>query len=174
VSDLKVHQGTWGNDGHGIPGANPSHAGRVGKIAAAVVLVVGIGTFVLLTRGPAPNKTATQYIADVAKEDVMQPQLDQALHTSPADSSNIVHGLAQTLVKEDRRLSTGHWPTRVNRDIDSLVATNQREVAILNKYASASSSERATLLKRENNDASSGAYYGRQIRAALGAGPASS
>jgi hypothetical protein len=174
VSDFKGQKLSWGRDAHGIPGANPNYSGRVGMIAAAVILIVGIGTFVLLTRGPAPNKAAAQYTADTANDDSMQPQLDQALHVSPATSSTTVHDFVHALVKEDRLLSTQVWPIRAKEDIGKLVTTNQQLISVLNKYPSASSSERVILLKRESNDASSGAYYGRQIRFALGAGPASS
>jgi hypothetical protein len=91
-----------------------------------VFLIVVSGAFIFLTRGHTPNKTAAQYITDVAKDDSMQPQLDQSLHTSPANSSTIVHDLVVTLLRADRRLSTEHWPTEVEGAMESLVTTDQQ------------------------------------------------
>jgi hypothetical protein len=171
VSDLEVQKKLWGRDGHGIPGVNPNYAGHVGMIAAAGVLIVVGGAFVFLAGGHTQSKTATRYITDVAKDDSMQPQLDQSLYTSSAKSSTIVHDLVQTLLKEDRRLSTQHWPIRVKVDIETLVGINQEQIAVLNKYASASSSERAVLLNQLYNDAHVAAFYDSQIRALLDANP---
>jgi hypothetical protein len=170
VDDLRVQKRLWGRDGHGVPGANPNYAGRVGLIAAAVVLVLAGGAFALLTGGPAHSKTATRYITDVAKDVSIQPELDSSLHDRPAESLTIVHNLVQTLLTEDRRLSTQHWPTFVNSQIRSLVAANQQQITILNKYAAASSSERVVLLKRQNNNAYTAQYWDARIRTALGAG----
>ena len=156
------------------PGHNPNYAARVRLIGAAVALIVLSGAFVLLTGAHTPDKIATQYNIDVAKDDSLQPQLDQALHTSPAESSTIVHYLVQTLLKEDRRLSAGHWPTHVAFAIETLVTINQQQISVLNKYAAASLSERAILLQQQSNDALSAAYYDSQIRVMLGASPTNS
>ena len=170
MGGLEVQKKHWGREGHGIPGANPNYAGRISMLVAAGVLIVAGGAFVLFARGDAPDKTATQYIADVSKYDSMQPQLDQALRTSPAKSPTIVHDLVRTLLKEDQRLSSQHWPARLKGDIGTLVTLNQKQISVMNKYLSASSSERAVLLKRENSDAYFAAGDGSQIRAALDVG----
>jgi hypothetical protein len=174
VDDLEAQKKLWGRDGHGIPGANPNYAGRVGIVAAAGVLIVGAGAFALLTGGHTQTKTATRYIADVAKDELMQSRLEVSLHERPAKSVTIVHELVQTLLKEDRRLSTQKWPIRVEFDVQSLVTYNQQQISVLNKYAPASSSARSALLKQQTNDAYQADFYDTQIRALLDANPVGS
>jgi hypothetical protein len=169
VDDLAVQKRLWGHDGHGLPGANPNYAGRIGMLAAAVVLLIAGGAFVLLTNGHTQNKTATQYMTDVATDESMQSQLNQSLLANPAKSATIVHDLVQTLLKEDQRLTTQHWPQRVEIDIKTLVASNRQQISVLNEYTSASSLERTVLLKQQNNDAYSASFDNFEIRGALDA-----
>jgi hypothetical protein len=173
VSDLEDQKKNWGREGHGIPGANPNYAGRVRILAAAGVLILIGGTFVFLTGGHTQTKTATRYLADVAKGDAEQPQLDSSLHGRPTASRTIVHQLVQALRQEDRRLSSQHWPLRVDGDIQSLVTYNERQISMLDKYVAAPPGERAILLKQENNNAYQSEFYDEQIRAALDANPVS-
>src|SRR5664280_1119683 len=168
MSDLEEQKRMWGRDGHGIPGANPNFAGRMGIIGAAVVLIALITSFVFLTGGNTPTKVATQYLADTAKDDSLQLQLDQSLYISPASSSTIVHKLVRTLRTEDRRLSSEHWPKSVEGNVKTLVTINQQQISDLNKYVSASKSERVILLTQQNNDASNAADCGSLIRVTLG------
>jgi hypothetical protein len=174
VSDLEEQKRNWGREGHGIPGANPNYAGRVRILAVAGVLILGGGVFVFLTGGHTQTKTAARYIADVKKDDSVQPQLDVSLHHHPAKSEAIVHDLIETLQREDRRLSSQHWPTHLEGDIQALVSYNQQQVAVLEKYASASPSERPALLKQQNNDAYQSEFYDSQIRSAIDANPVGS
>jgi hypothetical protein len=169
VSNLDAQTKFWGRDGHGIPGVNPNYAGRVGLIAAAAVFVLAGGAFAILSGGPARSKAATRYTADVAKDISIQPQFDQSLHTSATTSSHLVHELIDTLVIEDRRLSTQHWPVSVAIEIKSVVSANQRQISVLQKYEPSSPSERATLLKQQNDAAYTAEFWDARIRTALGA-----
>jgi hypothetical protein len=169
VDDLQAQKKFWGRDGRGIAGANPNYAGRAGLIAAAGILILAGGAFALITGGHTQSKTATRYVTDVAKDDSIQSQLDQSLHASPAKSLTIVHDLVQTLLKEDQRLSTQHWPASVRIEIESVVSANQRQVSVLKKYAVASPSERTVLLNQQSDDVNTAEYWDARIRTALGA-----
>jgi hypothetical protein len=134
-------------------------------------LILAGGAFALITGGHTQSKTATRYIADVAKGDSLESKLDQSLRDSPARSLTIVHDLIQTLRAEDRRLSTQHWPGDITSNMEFLIRDNQQQISDLNKYPSASSSERVVLLKKQYEDAYSSEYMDAQIRGALDATP---
>jgi hypothetical protein len=171
MGDLAAQKKLWGHDGRGIVGATSNYASRVGIIVAAGILIVVSGAFALLTGDNSQSTAATQYITDVTKDELMQSQLDLSLRDRPAASLTIVDELVHTLQKEDRRLLTQHWPTRVRTDIDALVTANQHQISVLNKYGPASLSQRTILLTQENNDAYNADFYDTQIRAALDAHP---
>jgi hypothetical protein len=171
VDDLQVQKKLWGRDGHGIAGANPNYAGRVRVLAAAGVVILAGGAFALITGGHTQSQTAARYVADVARGDSLESKIDQSLRDSPAKSLSIVHGLVQTLRVEDQRLSTQHWPADIKFNIGFLIHDNQQQISVLNKYASASSSERVALLRQQYVDASSSEYLDAQIRGALDATP---
>jgi hypothetical protein len=171
VDNLEAQKRLWGRDGHGVAGANPNYAGRVRVLAAAGVLILAGGAFALITGDHAQSKTATQYVADVAKGDSLESKIDQSIRDSPAKSLTIVHDLIQTLRVEDRRLATQHWPGDIKFNLRILIHDNQQQISDLNKYPTASLSERVVLLKRQYEDAYSSEYMDAQIRGALDATP---
>jgi hypothetical protein len=172
VDDLQVQKRLWGRDGHGIPGANPNYSGRVRVLAAAGVLILAGGAFALITSGHSQSHTATRYVADVARGDSLESKIDQSLRESPAQSGTIVHDLIRTLRVEDQRLSTQHWPDNIEYNVEVLIHDNQQQISVLNKYSSASSSQRVALLRRAYEDAYNSEYLDTQIRGALDATPA--
>ena len=171
MDDLTAQKELWGRDGHGIPGANPNYANRVRMLGAAGLLIVIAGTFVFLAGGHTLSKTAGRYIADVSKGDTMQSQLEQSLHDSPAKSLNIVHNLAHALAQEDKRLLSQHWPGEVKYSMELLVSSNQDQISALNKYASASPTQRVQLLNQQSEDANQATYADSTIRSELDANP---
>ena len=171
MDDLDAQKTLWGRDGHGVAGANPNYAGRVRVLAAAGVLILAGGAFALITGGHTQSPTATRYISDVAKGDSLETKIDQSIRNRPANSLTIVHDLIQTLRVEDQRLSTQHWPGDIESNVEFLVHDNQQQISDLNKYSSASPSERVLLLKRQYHDAYSSEYMDAQIRGALNATP---
>jgi hypothetical protein len=171
VDDLEEQKTSWGREGRGIPGVNPSYAGRVRVLAAAGVLILAGGAFALVTGGHTQSKTAARYVADVAQGDAQQAQLASLLHNSPSKSVTIVSHFVQTLRKEDQRLSTQRWPADLADNMEFLIRDNQQEVSDLKNYSSASPSERVVLLSREYDDAHQSQYLDSQIRTALDATP---
>jgi hypothetical protein len=169
MSDLEVQKRLWGRDGHGIPGANPNYAGRVGILAVVVVVILSVTFVILSDHSPEmPNmRYFNQYVSDVAPGDVQQTQFPQALVNSPAAASTIVHDLVRTLRSEDRSLVAGQWPVGVRRDIKRFVAINQQQISVLNMYPSASKSERSSLITKQVDDAIHALKYDVAIHESL-------
>jgi len=151
MSDLEVQKRLWGRDGHGIPGANPNYAGRVGIGAVVIAIIISVGFVTVTDHTPKLPDTryVNQYNNDVAEGDLLQTRLPLSLQNHPASSTTIVHTLVRTLLTEDRSLMTGHWPIDVQRDIAKFVTINKQEISVLNNYPSASASERTNLLWKQ-------------------------
>jgi len=171
MSDLEVQKRLWGRDGHGIPGANPNYAGRVGILAVVIVVILSVVFVILSDHSPEePNmRYFNQYVSDVAPGDIQQTQFPQALVNSPAASSTIAHDLVRTLRGEDRSLLSGHWPLGVRRDIKRFVSINQQQISVLNKYPSASTAERTNLLTEQIADVIHALTYDVAIHETLNA-----
>jgi hypothetical protein len=171
MSDLEVQKRLWGRKGHGIPGANPNYAGRVGILGVVVVVILSVAFVILSDHSPEmPNaRYFNQYVSDVAQGDAQQTQLPQALVNSPAATSTIVHDLVRTLRTEDRNILTGQWPVGVRRDLKRFVAINQQQISVLKKYPSASTSERSNLLSKQIDDVIHALTYDVAIHETLNA-----
>lgn len=98
MSDLEAQKRLWGRDGHGIPGANPNYAVRVGVIGAAVVLIVLIGAFVVLTGAPTPNN---QRQLEVAACKLISAPPSQSPNPSSFEAISVPNSTLLALQKTD-------------------------------------------------------------------------